>query len=103
MNARVEFLNLRFYSVKGGLGGDAVEDDLMPDFIFSEASGSGDSGSDCFLNGRSVVFENRGSWCIILGDEEDMMVGCELNCSNKRFLNCCVEVIADGEGVSVIW
>ena len=35
MSARIELFNLRLNSVECGSGGDAVEDDLMPDFIFS--------------------------------------------------------------------
>ena len=50
MGAWVVYLNLRLDSVEGGSGGDAVKDDLVPDFIFSEASGSGYGGSDGFLN-----------------------------------------------------
>ena len=50
MSAWVELFNLRLNSVECGSGGDAVENDLMPDFIFSEAGGSGYGGSDGFLN-----------------------------------------------------
>ena len=50
VSARIELFNLRLNSVECGSGGDAVEDDLMPDFIFSEAGGSGYAGSDGFLN-----------------------------------------------------
>ena len=40
----------RLNSIECGSGGDAVENDLVPDFIFSEASGSGYGDSDGFLN-----------------------------------------------------
>ena len=50
MSAWVEFLNLRLDSVECGSGGDAVEDDLVLDFIFSEASDCGYSCSEGFLN-----------------------------------------------------
>ena len=50
MGAWVVFFNLRLDCSEGGGSGDAVEDHLMPDFIFSEANGSGNGGSDGFLN-----------------------------------------------------
>ena len=50
MGTRIEFLNLRLNCIEGGSGRDAVENDLVPDFILSEASGSGYGGSDGFLN-----------------------------------------------------
>lgn len=103
MDAWVELFNFSLNSGESCSGGDAVEDDLVPDFIFSEASGSGDGDSDGFLNNRSVVLEDRGGRCIVLGDEKDMVVGGELNGCNKWLLNCCVECIADVEDVGIIW
>ena len=75
----------------------------MPDFVFSEANGSWNDVSDGFLNNGSMVFEDRGGRCVILGEEEDVVVGGELNGCNKWFLNCSVEGIAYGEGVGIIW
>lgn len=102
MGAWVEFFNLRLNSGKGGGCGDAMEDDLVPDFVFSEANGCRDGGSSCFLNGRTMRFEDRGGRCVILGEEEDMVVGGEFDSCNKRFLDCIVDCIANGEGVGGI-
>ena len=99
MGAWVVFFNLRLDCSEGGGSGDAVKDDLVPDFIFSEANGSGNGGSDCFLNNRAVVFEDRGGRCVILCEEEDMVVGGELNRCNHWFFDCSVDCIAYSEGV----
>jgi len=102
VGARIEGFNLSLDSGKGGSGGDAVNNDLLPDLILSEAVSSRNGGSDSLLNGKAVVFEDSRGWGVLLGDQEDVMVGGEFNVGNQLLLDCCIHSIADGEVVGVI-
>ena len=76
-------MDFRLESVEGAGGSNPVGDDLMPDLIISKTSGGGYSGSDGFLNGRVVSFEDREGRSIVFGDKLDVVTGGELYCSNK--------------------
>ena len=79
-----------------------MDDNFVPDFILPKAGCCRYGCSDGFLNGRTVGFEDRGSWSIVSGDKADIVVGGELYGSNKGFLNCRVDSIAYGEVVGVV-
>ena len=49
-----------------------------------------------------MVVEDRGGRCVVFGEKKDMMVGSEFNRGNKRFLDCRVDGIANGEGIGVV-
>ena len=85
-NTRVEVLNYTLDSVKRTGGRNAMNDDLMPDLIIPKTSGRGYGGSDGFINGRTVSFEDREGRSIVFGDELDVVTGGELYCSNKSLL-----------------
>ena len=79
-----------------------MNDDLMPGLIIPKTSGRGYGGSDGFLNGRAVSFEDREGRSIVFGDKLDVVTGCELYCSNMWLLNCRVDSIAYGEVVGIV-
>ena len=66
-------------SVEGAGGRNAVDDDLMPDLIISKSSGGRYGGSDGFLNGRAVGFEDREGRGIVFANKLDVMTHCELD------------------------
>jgi len=98
LDARVEVLDFRLDSGKGTGGRNAVDDNLVPDFI-GPKSGCCRYG---VLNGRVVRFEDREGRSIVFGDKFDVMVGSELYSSNKRILDCRVDSVSDGEVVGVV-
>ena len=103
VDTRVEVLDFRLDSVEGTWSGNAMDDNLVPDLIFPKA-GCGRYGcSDGFLNGRAVGFEDREGGGVVFGDELDVVVCGELYGGNKRFYNCRVDGIANGEVVGVVW
>jgi len=59
VDARVEVQYFRLDSGKGTGGRNAVDDNLMPDFILPKATCSRYGGSDSFLNGRAVRFKDK--------------------------------------------
>ena len=79
-----------------------MDHNLVPDFILPKTGGCRYSGSDGFLNGRAVRFEDREGRSIVFGDKFDHMVGSELYSSNKRLLDCRVDSVSDGEVVGVV-
>lgn len=102
MGAWIECFNLSLDCREGGGGRYAVDDDLLPDLILSEAIGSRNGGSDSLLNGKAVVFENSGGRNVVLCNKAYMVVGGELNVGDQLFLDCSVDCIANGEVVGVI-
>jgi len=103
VDTRVEVLDFRLDSVEGTGSGNAMDDNLVPYFILSEASCCRYGCSDGFLNGRVVGFEDREGGGVVFGNKLDVVVCSELYGSNKRFLNCRVDGIANGEVVGVVW
>ena len=102
LDARVEVLDFRLDSSKETGGRNARDDNIVPDFILPKSSCSRYGGSDVFLNGRTVRFEDREGSSIVFGDRFDVMVGSKLNSSNKRLLDCRVDSVSDGEVVGVV-
>ena len=100
----VEFFNLRMDCGEDGCSWDAVKDDRVPDFIFSETNGCGNSSFDGFFNSWPVAFENTEDKCVVFCKKKDVVVGGELSCYSRGFLNCWVEgIISYCEKVGVIW
>ena len=95
-------MDLRLDSVEGTGSWDAVDDDFMPDLIIPKTSGGGYGGSDGFLNGRAVSFEDREGRSVVFSDKFDIVVGGELYCGNKWFLNCRVDSVAYGKIVGIV-
>jgi len=95
-------LDFRLDSGKGTGGRNTVDDNLVPDFILSKSSCGRYGGSDGFLNGRAVRFEDREGRSIVFGDKFDVMVGSELYSSNRRLLDCRVDSVSDIEVVGVV-
>ena len=88
MDARVEVFDFRLESGKGTGGRNTVDNNIVPDFILPKTGYCRYIGSDGFLNGRAVRFEDREGRSIVFGDKFDVMVGSELYSSNKRLLDC---------------
>ena len=88
MDARVEVLGFRLDSGKGTRGPNAMDNNLVPDFILPKTGCCKYGVSDGFLNGRAVRFEDREGRSIVFGDKFDVMVGSELYSRNKRLLDC---------------
>ena len=103
MDTRVEVLDFRLDSVEETGSGNAMDDKIVPDFVLPKAGCCRYGCSDSFLHGRAVGFEDREGSGVVLGDELDVVVCGELYSSNKRFLNCRVDGIANGEVVGVVW
>jgi len=103
VDTRVEVLDFRLDSVEGTGSGNAMDDNLVPDFILPKAGCCRYGCSDGFLNGRAVGFEDREGGGVVFGDKLDVVVCGELYGGNKRFLNCRVDGIVNGEGVGVVW
>jgi len=100
---RVEVLDFRLDSVEGTGSGNARDDKLVPDFILPMAGCCRYGGSDACLNARAVGFEHRDGGGVVFSDKLDVVVCGELYGGNKRFLNCRVDGIANGEVVGVVW
>jgi len=103
VDTRIEGLDFRLDSVEGTGSGKAMDDNLVPDFILPKASCCRYGCSDGFLNGRVVGFEDREGGGVVFGDKLDVVVCGELYSGNKRFLNCRVDGIVNGEVVGVVW
>jgi len=102
MDARVEVLDFRLDSGKGNGGRNAVDDNLVPDCILTKTGYCRYGGSDGFLNGRAMRFEDREGRSIVFSDKFDVMVGSEHYSSNKRLLDCKVDSVSDIEVVGVV-
>jgi len=102
VDARVEVLDFRLDSGKGTGCRNAVNDDIVPDFICPKSSCCRYGCSDGILNGRAVGFENREGWSIVFGDKFDVMIGSKLYSSNKRLLDCRVDSVSESEVVGVV-
>jgi len=102
VDTRVEVLEFRLDGVEGTGSGNAMDDNLGPDFILPKAGCCRYGFSDSFLNGRAVGFEDRECGGVVFGDKLDVVVCGELYGGNKRFLNCRVDGIANGEVVGVV-
>ena len=102
MDTRVEVLDFRLDSGKGTGGRNAVDDNLVPDFILPKSRCCRYGGSDGFLNGRAVRFEDRDGWSIVFGDKFDVIVSSELYSNNKRLLDARGDSISDGEVVGLV-
>ena len=102
LDARVEVLDFRLASSKGSIGRNAVDYNLVADFILPKTGCCRYSGSDGFLNGSVVRFEDREGMSIVFGDKFDVMVGSELYSSNNRLLDCRVDSVSDGQVVGVV-
>jgi len=59
VDTRVEVLDFRLHSVEGTGSGNAIDDNLVPDFILPKAGCCRYGCSHGFLNGRAVGFEDR--------------------------------------------
>ena len=103
MDTRVEVLDFRLDSMEGTGSGNAMDDNIVPDFILSKAGCCRYSCSNGFLNGRAVGLEDREGRGVVFGDKLYVVVGGDLYGRNKRFLNCRVDGIANGEVVGVVW
>jgi len=101
VDAGVEVLNFRLDTGKRTGGMKAMEDNLVPDFLLPETSCYRYDGSDGFLNGRAVGFEDREGRSIVFGDKFDVKVGSELYSINKRLLDCRVDKVSNGKVVGV--
>jgi len=102
VDARVQVLDFRLDRDTGTEGRNAMDYHLVPDFILPKTSCCMYGGSDGFLNGRAVRFEDREGRGIVFGQEFDVMVGSEVLSSNKRLLDCSVDSVSDGEVVGVV-
>jgi len=102
VDARVEVLDFRLDSGKGTRGRNAVDDNLVSDFIPPKTGCCRYCVSDSFLDGRAVIFEDREAWTIFFGDKFDVVVGSKLFSSNKRLLDCRVHSVSDGKVVGVV-
>ena len=103
MDTRVEVLDFRLDSFEGTSSGNAMDDNLVPDFILSKTGCCRYGCSNGFLNGRLVGFEDRDGTGVVFGDKLDVVVCGELYGGNKRVLNWTVDSIANGEVVGVVW
>ena len=103
MDTWVEILDFSLDTAEGSRGKNSMDDNLVPDFILPKTGCCRYGGSDGFLNGRAVRFEDREGRSVVFGNKFDVMVGGELYRSNKRFLNCRVNGITDGEVVGIVW
>jgi len=90
-------------SVEGTGSGNAMDDNLVPDFLLPKAGSFRYGCSDGFLTGRAVGLEDTEGGGVVSDDKLDVVVCGELYGGNKRFLNCRVDGIANGEVVGVIW
>ena len=102
MDIRVEVLDFRLDSAKGTGSWNAIDNNLVPDFILPKAGCYRYGCTDGFLNGRVVGFEDREGGGVVFGDKLDIVVCGELYGGNKRFLNCRVDGIVNGEVVGVV-
>ena len=103
MYARAEVWHFRLDCVEGTEHRDAVDDNLVPDFILPKTGCCRYVGSDDFLNGKAVGFEDGEGRNIVFGDNLDVVVGCELYCGNKRLLNCRVDSIVDSKVIGIVY
>jgi len=102
VDAKVEVLHFRRDSAKGTGGRNAVDDNLVPDFILPKTGCCRYGGSDGFLNAIVVRFEASECMSIVFGDRFHVMVGSELYSSNQRLLDCRVDSVCDGQVVGVV-
>jgi len=102
LDARVEVLDFGLNSGKGTGGRNAMDDNLVSDFILPKSGCTRYDRSDGFRNGRTVRFEDRKGRSIVFGDKFDVMVHSKLNSSHKRLVDCRVDRISDGEVVGVV-
>ena len=105
MYASVELLEFRLGCVEGTGSRDAMDDNLVPDFILPKTGCCRYVGSDGFINGKAVDFEDRdhSCICIVFGDKHDGAVGCELYGGNERLDNCRVDSIAYSKVIGIVW
>ena len=103
MYARGKDLEFRLDSVEGNESTDAVDDNLVPDFILPRTGCCSYVGSDSFLNGKAVSFEDRDGRSIVFGNKLDVVVGGELYSGHKRLLNCRVDSIAYSNVIGIVW
>ena len=101
--ARVEVLDCRLDNVEGSGSRDAVDDNLVPDFILPKTVCCRYIGSDGFLNGKEVAPEDQEGRSIVFGYNLDIVVGGELYSGNKILLNCRVNSIAYSKVVGSVW
>jgi len=103
VDTRVEVLDFRLDSVEGTGSGNAMDKNLVPDFILPKAGCCRYGCSDGFLSGGVVDFEDREGGGVVFGDKLDVVVCGELYGGKKRLLNGRVEGITNGEVVGVVW
>ena len=96
-------LDCRLDGVEGTGIGNAMDNNLVPDFILPKAGFCRYGCSNGFLNGRVVGFEDREGGGVVFGDKLDVGVCSELYGGKKWFLNCRVAGIRNGEVVGVVW
>jgi len=87
VNAKVQVLDFRLDSGKGTGGRNTMDNNLVPDFILLKTGCCSYSGSDSFLNGTPVSFDDRECRSIVFSDRFDVVVGSEVHSSNKRLLD----------------
>jgi len=94
MYASVKVLGFRLDYLEGTGSRDAIDNNLLPDFILPKTSCCSYVASEGFLNGQVVGFKDRDGSSIVIGDKLDFVVGGKLYSSNKRLLDCRVDSIA---------
>ena len=102
MYARVEVLDFRQDSGKGTGGRNAVDNNLVPDFILPKTGCCRYCGSDGFLNDSAVRSEDREGTSVVFGDRFHVMVGNQLYSSNKSLPDGLGDSISDGKVVGVV-
>jgi len=84
LDTRVDVLNLRQDSVEGTGSGNAMDDNLVPDFILPKTGCCRYRCSDGFLNGSVVEFEDREGGGVVFSDKLDLVVCGEVYASAKK-------------------
>jgi len=101
--ARVKVLDFRLDCVVETRSSDAMDDNLVSDFIVLKIGCLRYGGGDDFLNGKAVGLEDREGRSIVFGNKLDVVIGGELYGSNERLLNCRVDSIVYSKVIGIVW
>ena len=102
MDTRVEVLHFRLDSIIGTVGRNALNNNLVPDFILPKTCCCRYGGSDGFPNSRAVRPDDREGRRIVFDDRLDVVIGGELYTGNKRLLDYKVDSVSKGKVVGVV-